>query len=243
MVLAFLAQDLLHLMQPTKEAAGQMQKPTAGALQSLKRIGRYLKGRPRCVQVFHCQTEVKDSLFKAESDHACCKETRLSTSCTLLLRGKHLLRCSSTTQTIQGLSSGESEFMALVRGASVGLGAKSMASDFGMIFGLNVDTDSSAAKGVGLRRGVGKIRHLHLPLLWLQKRVSPKAIRVFKMPGTENEADIGTKALNGEASDQILGRLLFKFERGQSQVALRAAISAVPLIFNPDEYYYDDAPR
>ena len=175
------------------------------------------------MQLFHVQPEVKDLIVKTDSDHAGCKETRLSTSCCLLLRGRHLLRCTSTTQTIQGLSSAESEFMALVKGASAGLGARSMASDFGMHFGLSLETDSSSAKGVALRRGVGKIRHLHLPLLWLQRRVAMKEIRVWKVAGSENEADIGTKALNGEAIDKILSRLHFVFESGQSQLALRAA--------------------
>ena len=62
--------------------------------------------------------------------------------------------------------------MALVRGGSIGLGAKAMADDFGQHFGLDQETHSSAATGVATRRGVGKIRHLHSPLLWSQRRVA-----------------------------------------------------------------------
>ena len=59
------------------------------------------------------------------------------------------------------MSSGETEFMALVRGGSIGLGAKVTIEDFGQKFGVDLETDSSAAKGVATRRGVGKTRHLH----------------------------------------------------------------------------------
>ena len=38
-----------------------------------------------------------------------------------------------------------------------------MAEDFGKQFGLDLETNSSAAKGVATRRGVEKIRHLHSP--------------------------------------------------------------------------------
>ena len=161
---------------------------------------------------------------KTDSDHAGCKETRLSTSCCLLLRGNHMLRCSSSTQKIQGLSSGESEFMSLVRGGSIGLGAKAMTADLGQKFDLDLETDSSAAKGVASRRGVGKIRHLHTPLLWLQRRVTRRELRVWRIPGTENEADIGTKPLGGDLLDRILQKLGFVFEAGASKQALQATV-------------------
>ena len=224
MRIAFLAQDLPHLMHPVKEAARKMQLPTLGAWRRLKRIGRYLLGRPRCVQRFMLQPEVEALTVKTDSDHAGCKETRLSTSCCLLPRGKHVLRCSSSTQKIQGLSSGESELMALVRGGSIGLGAQAMAAYFGQTFGLDMETDSSAAKGVAMRRGVGKIRHLHTPLLWLQRRVTNRELRIWKVKGTENEADVGTKPLAGDALDRILERLGFAFEQAPSEQALTAAV-------------------
>ena len=169
---AFLAQDLPHLVQPVKKAARKMQMPTMGAWKRKERIGRHLVRRPRCVQRFHLQPEVQLLKVNMDSDFAPCKETRLSTSCSFLMRGKHVLRCSSSTQKIHGLSSGESEFMAPARGGSIGLGAKAMAQDFGQKFGLDLETDSSAAKGVSTRRGVG-----HSTVLWLQRRVTNRELR------------------------------------------------------------------
>ena len=99
-----------------------------------------------------------------------------------------------------------------------------MASDLGLKFDLDLETDSSAAKGVASRRGVGKIRHLHTPLLWLQGRVQRKELKVWKIGGKTNEADIGTKALNGEALDQIMQRLDFVFEEQANKQALQATV-------------------
>ena len=48
-----------------------------------------------------------------------------------------------------------------------------------------------------------------------------KEIRVFKVLGTENEADIGTKALNGDAIDKIMRKLHFVFAAGRSQLAVK----------------------
>ena len=53
-----------------------------------------------------------------------------------------------------GLSCGESDFMALLLGGSIELGAKAMGEDFGQKFGIDLETDSSAAKGVPTSGGV-----------------------------------------------------------------------------------------
>ena len=159
-----------------------MQKPTRGGLARIKRMARYLKGSPRCIQTFVEQDESHELVVMTDSDFAGCPETRKSTSSSFLFRGKHLIRATSSTQGIQGLSRGEAEFMALMRGASVLIGAGAMARDLGYQFQLRACLDSSAAKGVAERRGVGKIRHLHTPLLWLQGRVKQGVLRLSKVP-------------------------------------------------------------
>ena len=79
-----------------------------------------------------------------------------------------------------------------------------MAEDFEQQFSLDLETDSSAAKGVATRRVVVKLRHLHIPLLWLQRRVTNRELRTLKVNGTENEADIGTKPQSGDMLDRSL---------------------------------------
>ena len=51
---------------------------------------------PRCRAWL--QPEVQWLTVKVDSDFAGCKESRLSTSCCILMRGKHVIRCSSPTR-------------------------------------------------------------------------------------------------------------------------------------------------
>ena len=79
------------------------------------------------------------------------------------MHGRHYIKLSSTTQKVLSLSSGESEWHGMVKSASVALGYRGMCSDYGVKKDIELSTDSSAAKGIGSRRGCGKVervRHL-----------------------------------------------------------------------------------
>ena len=95
----------------------------------------------------------------------------------------------------------------MVRGASYSPGMRSLASDLGMdsdqIF-IEVFTDSSAARGIAIRRGLGKVRHIAVCQLWLQDKVNEGEIRVSKMKGTENQADIPTKHVTASTLERHL---------------------------------------
>ena len=60
---------------------------------------------------------------------------------------------------------------------------------------IRLRLDSSAAKAISQRSGVGRVRHLEVRTLWLQAKVCEKKIYVIKQDGETNTADIGTKAL------------------------------------------------
>eukprot|EP00959_Pyramimonas_sp_CCMP1952_P124028 2593172-Pyramimonas_sp.AAC.1 len=64
-------------------------------------------------------------------------------------------------------------------------------------------TDSSAAKGIFGRRGIGRIRHMHTPLLRVQEKRARKEIDVRKTPGESNPADLGTKELSRVALEDL----------------------------------------
>eukprot|EP00971_Amphidinium_carterae_P294210 5841684-Amphidinium_carterae.1 len=82
----------------------------------------------------------------------------------LLLRGAHLLQHSSTVQEVLGLSSAESEYYALTRGACVALGLQSHVAVWQLPSEISLHTDSSSARAVAMRRGVGKnTRHIKTP--------------------------------------------------------------------------------
>ena len=65
--------------------------------------------------------------------------------------GNHMLKGWSITQAVIALSSGEAEFYGIVKGASIGLGIRSILADLGTSAKIEVLTDSSAAKSIACR--------------------------------------------------------------------------------------------
>ena len=107
--------------------------------------------------------------------------------------GTHCVRHWSTTQTTLALSSAESELHGIAKGASIGMGLRSIGGDLGLNLRIMILTDASAALGIVRRRGLGKIRHLDVTDLWLQEKARNKDIEIAKIPGDENLADALTK--------------------------------------------------
>ncbi len=95
-------------------------------------------------------------------------------------------------------SSGEAEFYALTKAAAEGLGVQSVAADLGYTLDLRVWVDSTAARAVASRTGLGKVRHLEVRYLWVQEALKGGRLQIRKVAGTDNPADVATKGL-GEA--------------------------------------------
>ena len=91
------------------------------------------------------------------------------------------------------LSSGEAEFYSVVKAAAEGLGVQALACDLGWELGVRVLTDSSAAKSICSRRGVGKLRHVEVRFFWIQEAVRRGRIQMGWIRGTSNPADVLTK--------------------------------------------------
>ena len=93
------------------------------------------------------------------------------------------------------MSSAEAEFHAMVEGATRSIGFQSMAGELGVKMDITIFTDSSAAKSFASQRGLKRIRHLEVKALWIQEEICRGRIRVEKVLGTENPANICTKFL------------------------------------------------
>ena len=144
MRLCYLALDRPDLLFPPKELARWMQAPTAGNVEALKRVVGYLIGHGRLVEEFVRQVqEPSHVVLVTESDHAGSLETRKSTSSSKLFYGSHMLLSTSTAQGVVAQSSGESEFYALVKGTSAGLGTVSMLKDLGVDISKNTESDGT----------------------------------------------------------------------------------------------------
>ena len=229
MRLCYLALDRPDLQFSSKELARWMQRPTVGDFEGLKRAARYLVRHRRLVQEFVRQFEEPQHLVVfTDSNHAGCLRTRKSTSSFKIMYGQHLLRSASSTQAVISLSSGESEFYSLVKGVAAGLGAVAMLRDLGVkLTGdatVEVKVDATAGRGVAMRRGAGRIRHIATPTLWVQKMVQDGKVKVSKIPGNTNPADLGSKHLDAASIQKHLARCKFAFRAGRSDIALRAEI-------------------
>ena len=124
--------------------------------------------------------------------------------------GGHCIKTSSPTQGAVALSSAEAEFYAMVEGALRAKWATTVAKEMGVrgVEGaLVLGTDSAAAKSFVARRGLGRMRHLEVRDLWLQREVAQGKIAVVKEKGEENPADTGTKYLHAGQLAERLGRM------------------------------------
>ena len=107
--------------------------------------------------------------------------------------GFHVVKSWSTTQAVVALSSAEAELYSLTKGASQTLGVISLLKDFGIQENATIHTDASATIGIVHRQGLGKLRHLNVQYLWIQDKVKNKELKVTKVCGKENPADMLTK--------------------------------------------------
>jgi hypothetical protein len=176
--------------------------------------------------MFEEQPEPRELEAWVDSDYAGDVISRKSTSGLVLMYGKHLLKSSSSVQGPLGLSSGESEYYACVKGGCYILGVRSLMLDWGMQakLVLNVKTDSSAAKGFAGRRGLGKQRHVSTRYLWLQDRVCKGELRIVKVRTEDQLADPLTKALAGTKAEDVWKRLGLEFREGRVAIQRKSLV-------------------
>ena len=122
--------------------------------------------------------------------------------------GAHTLKSWSTSQAVLALSSGEAEYYAIVKAASVALGIRSLAADLGIQFesAIAIKSDASAAIGISSRLGIGKVRHIEVTQLWVQEKVASGEIAIHKVATEDNLADALTKAVDAHVIQKhVLG--------------------------------------
>ena len=74
--------------------------------------------------------------------------------------------------------SGEAEFYALAKSASRALGAVAMAADMAKVVKPRVRVDATASKAIASRSGVGRVRHLHTQVWWVQEAVARRELTI-----------------------------------------------------------------
>ena len=99
---------------------------------------------------------------------------------------------------------------------------QSIIKDMALPIKLQTCTDSSAAKGIASRRGLGKVRHIEVNQLWVQEIVADGSIELTKVDGASNLPDVLTKHVGRE--------ILEKHMQMTSQVSCQGRHPMMPTI-------------
>ena len=129
----------------------------------------------------------------ADTDWAHDPETRKSVTCKIVEADGCQVMSGVAQQSLLAQSSGEAAFIGMHEICLDLVFYRNLFSWFGFRVVWRLLTDSSAAKGMAQRQGVGKVRHLDLRTLYLQDLVKTEGLRIVKVKGEHNKADIGTK--------------------------------------------------
>ena len=87
-------------------------------------------------------------------------------------------------------------------------------------------SDSSAARGIAARRGLGKVRHIEVCQLWLQEKVQEGKVRLMRVKGIDNPADVLTKHVGSEVLTKHMSRLGMDRRRDRHEIAPSVATDA-----------------
>ena len=99
----YLAADRVDVQFATKEVCRSMSAPSEHGWKSLKRIARFLAGRPRLVYRYRQQEAHAIDVY-SDTDWGGCPKTRKSTSGGVVMLGSHTIKHWSSTQPSVSLS-------------------------------------------------------------------------------------------------------------------------------------------
>ena len=206
----YMAQDRPDLSVVSRLLSSCMSQPTGGTQVGIKRVLRYIKKYPRCVNVMKFNSDMPVLRVFTDSDWAGDQLSRKSTSGGFVQVNGQTIAHWSKLQSNVALSSGEAELNAAVKGLSEVIGAfellKEMTHEEVQVELL---TDASSCKGMLLRHGVGKVKHLSTKHLWSQGAVEAYGIVVKKIPRLQNGADCLTHLISAAEIETHLKQMNF----------------------------------
>ena len=152
----------------------------------------------------------------SDSDWAGNKSSRKSTSSGTMFLDGQVIYTFSRNQKSVALSSGEAEYYAGASAASDSILLKEAIQFLtGRRCQVNLYLDSSAARGIITRQGVGRVKHLQIRTLFLQELHKQGTLSVHPVGTKENTADIGTKPLSAKRIKLLLHWLGFQDENNE----------------------------
>ena len=212
MRLAYLSADRPDLSHAVRTLASSMKGPKLGDWQRLKKVVRYLINKPYMKRIFKEQW-LETAVVNAwsDSDWAGNLRTRRSTTGSVVKIGHHTILVKGASQKVVALSSAESEYYGMCRTATLAEFVRGILVFWGLDAKLvKLKVDSTAAKAMAERKGVGTNRHVQAKFLWLQDMVFEKKLAVEKVKGNINDSDLVTKVQPKGVISSHLERLNFQ---------------------------------
>ena len=117
-----------------------MQNPTEQDLSDLKRLGRYLKSRPRVTTWFEPQKTPQKLTVFCEFRSCWMFADKTVTTGLAVMFGRHCVKHSSNIQSTVALSSGESEYYAATKACALGMSIQALLEDWDYSVELEVRT-------------------------------------------------------------------------------------------------------
>ena len=176
-----MALDRADLSSVARIASQYVSEPRQGTEIVVKRVIKYLQSYPRMPNHINKKSDENQRCVEVMTDSDWVSDTKTRRSCSggLIRVGGNLIHHWSKTQQTVALSSGEAEMNASVKAISEGFGVTELLKEIGINdVRMIVCTDSSACKGMILRRGSGKVKHLTTKQLWVQGAVRAHEIEI-----------------------------------------------------------------
>ena len=178
-----------------KTLARSVARPTEFDYQRLKRCLRYVQGTKDWVLhlVDSLRGESSDEVSAVADADWASGVSRKSTSGGALFFAGVLVHSWSRTQASVSLSTCEAELAAMSMAAQEGRYLVNILAELGEHSTLRVYSDSSSARAVTMRRGVGRLKHLDTREIWIQDELRAHRLEVRGVSSLENLADLFTK--------------------------------------------------
>ena len=200
LTLLYLSNERTDIQSTVRHLCTKLQSPTALEMRQLKRLLRYVKGSEDMATVFEVrgdkcegETTVKKLEVFTDSDWACDRLTRKSTSGAVIMAEGMRLNAHSRGQATVALSSCEAEVVAASEGIKEALLLQEVLMFAGMgHYVIEVKVDSSAALAFFHRRGVGRVKHIDSRVLWLQVLIVAGGVKLKKISREQNLANMLT---------------------------------------------------
>ena len=134
--------------------------------------------------VFNPARGVRFMALRSDSDWAGDKGTRKSATCGVIRVAECTLAAFARGQAVLSQSSCEAEVYAGVTTVAEGAHIQQILGWAGLPLRLKLGMDSSAARSAMSRRGVGRMRHMEVKVLWIQDMVFKGRLLLEKVAGT-----------------------------------------------------------